>query len=43
MSFYETFARRFEIKNNKEPKPLPTTPEDLTFLERMPLCWRLKV
>ena len=33
----------FKIKNNKEPKPLPTTPEDLTFLERMPLCWRLKV
>lgn len=33
----------FQKKNNKEPTPLPTTPDDLTFLKRMPLCWRLKV
>jgi hypothetical protein len=33
----------FEELNNKEPKPLPITPDDLTFLARMPLCWRLKV
>ena len=33
----------FEELNNKEPKPLPTTPDDLTILAKIPLCWRLKV
>ena len=39
----ETALADFKKKNNEDPKPLPTTPEDLTYLARMPLCWRMKV
>jgi hypothetical protein len=33
----------FKDKVNEDPKPLPTAPDDLTYLARMQLCWRLKV
>lgn len=39
----ERALTEFMKKNNEDPKPLPTTPEDLTYLARMPLCWRMKV
>lgn len=39
----ETALADFKKKNNQDPKPLPSTPEDLTYLARMPLCWRMKV
>ena len=39
----ETALKAMQAKNNEAPTPLPTTPDDLTYLARMPLCWRLKV
>lgn len=39
----ERALTEFQKKNNKEPKPLPTTPDDLSYLARMELCWRMKV
>ena len=39
----ERALAEFKDKVNKAPKPLPTTPDDLTYLARMQLCWRLKV
>jgi hypothetical protein len=39
----ERALAEFKDKVNKDPRPLPTEPDDLTPLARMPLCWRLKV